>query len=106
MDVRDVPGFVLFCVAFGALSGIVLTLLTVIVPNLSPETLEGKVGTRLGMAYAARGFGILFGSPTAGAVSRTMAGDFRGAQAWGGVTLLLGSFLLTYPLWMVKKREK
>ena len=106
IGVEDVPGFVVFCVAFGALSGIIITLTTVMIPVLSPETLEGKVGTRLGMAYAAIGVGILIGSPIAGAVSHTESGDFRGAQAWGGVTLLLGSLLLTYPTLTVKKREK
>ena len=106
MGVKGTPGFVVFCLAFGALSGIVITLMTIMVPVLSPETLEGRVGTRLGMAYAACGLGILIGSPIAGAVSRTEAGDFRGAQAWGGVTLLLGSLLLIHPWWMVKKTER
>ena len=106
MGVKELPGFVVFCVVSGALSGVIITLMTIMVPVLSPETLEGKVGTRLGMAYGACGLGILIGSPIAGAVSRTEAGDFRGAQAWGGTTLLLGSFLLIYPWWMVKKREK
>ncbi|CAF9921540.1 MAG: hypothetical protein HETSPECPRED_004578 [Heterodermia speciosa] len=105
MAVKDLAGFIVFCVAFGALSGVIITLLTIMVPVLAPATLDGKVGARLGMAYAACGFGILIGSPVAGAVSRTSGGGFRGAQIWGGGTLLLGAVLLVYPWWTVKKRE-
>ena len=105
MAVYNLAGFVVFCVVFGLLSGIIITLSTVMVPVLSPETLQGRVGARLGMAYAGYGMGILIGSPIAGAASRATAGDFRGAQIWGGATLLLGSALLVYP-WLVVKRRK
>ena len=104
MGVCNLAGFIVFCVAFGLLSGIIITLTTVMVPVLSPGTLQGKVGTRLGMAYAGCGMGILIGSPIAGAASHTAIGDFRGAQIWGGATLLLGSALLVYP-WLVVKRR-
>ena len=105
MGVSNLAGFIVFCVIFGMLSGIIITLTTVMVPVLSPKTLHGNVGTRLGMAYAACGMGILIGSPVAGAASHTTVGDFRGAQIWGGATILLGSVLLLYP-WLVVKRRK
>lgn len=75
------------------------------VPVLSPGTLQGKVGARLGMASAGCRMGILIASPIAGAASRTTVGDFRGAQIWGGATLLLGSALLVDP-WLIVKRRK
>ena len=67
------------------------------VPVLSPGMLQGKVRTRLGIAYAGCGMGVLLGSPIAGAASRTTVGDFRGAQIWGGATVLLSSALLVCP---------
>ena len=75
------------------------------VPVLSPKPLQGNVGTRLGMAYAGCGMGILIGSPVAGAASHTTVGEFHGAQIWGGATLLLGSALLVFP-WLEVKRRK
>ena len=105
MGVYNLAGFIVFCVVFGLLSGIIITLTTVMVPVLSPKMLQGNMGTRLGMAYAGYGMGILIGSPIAGAASHTAVGDFHGAQIWGGATILLGSALLIYP-WLVVKRRK
>ena len=103
--IYSLAGIIVFCVVFRLLSGIIIALTTVMVPVLSPGTLHGKVGTRLGMAYAGCGMGVLIGSPIAGAASRTTVGDIRGAQIRGGATLLLGLALLVYP-WLIVKRRK
>lgn len=64
-----------------------ITLTKVMVSMLSPLTLKGQVGTRLGMAFAGCEIGILICSQFPGAVSHTTAGDSRGrtaglAQRW------------------------
>lgn len=105
MAVHNLAGFIVFCVAYGLLSGIVFTITTAMVPLLIPKGMPGVIGTRLGMAYAGCGFGILIGSPVAGAVSNTREGDFVGAQAFAGTTLVLGAALLVYP-WMTVKRNR
>lgn len=82
MGVYNLAGFVVFCLVFDILSGLMITLATVIMPALSPGPLEGKMGTRLGMACAGCGMGILIGSPIAGAASDTTNGNFVSAQGW------------------------
>ena len=101
--IHNLPGFVVFCILYGLLAGIITTLTTVMVPALSPSL--NVVGTRLGMAYACSSVGVLVGSPIAAALSDITDGVFLGAQAWSGVTLVLGSLLLVYP-WIFIAREK
>ncbi|KAL8653329.1 MAG: hypothetical protein Q9226_003892 [Calogaya cf. arnoldii] len=107
LQVKNIGGFIAFCVIYGLLSGVLITLATIMVPLLAPPgTMEKTIGTRLGMSYFGVGIGVLIGSPIAGALADTSKGDFVGAQIWSGVTLLGGAALLIYPWIYVRRREK
>lgn len=107
LGINNLPGFIAFCVLYGALSGVIITMTTVMVPMLSPPTaVHEKIGTRLGMTYFGCGVGVLIGSPIAGALVDMRTGDFGGAQAWAGGMLFGGAALLGYPWLVLRKREK
>ena len=107
LEVKNLGGFIAFCVMYGVSSGILITLATIMVPLLAPAGMvQERIGTRLGMSYFGAGIGILIGSPIAGALTDTSAGDFVGAQGWGGATLLGAAALLIYPWIFVRRQEK
>lgn len=106
LGINNLPGFIAICVLYGALSGVIITMTTVMVPMLSPPTaVHETIGTRLGMAYFGCGMGVLIGSPAAGALVDMQTADFGGAQAWAGGMLFGGAALLGYP-WLVLRRRK
>ncbi|KAI4199319.1 MAG: hypothetical protein LQ350_004701 [Teloschistes chrysophthalmus] len=106
IGVEDVGGFVGFSIIFGIASGVIITMATVMVPVLAPPgAVQETIGTRLGMSYFGAGIGILVGSPIAGAASKTAQGDFKGAQIFGGLTLLAGAAIMIYP-WITIRRQR
>ena len=106
MAVHSVAGLVMFAVVYGLIDGYLITVITVMVPVLSPAgAIHETIGTRIGMAWFGFGIGALIGSPIAGALSDTRNGNFTGAQAFGGATLFGGAALLIYP-WMVVRRRQ
>ena len=103
--VSNVGGLATFCILYGVLSGIIITMANVMVPELTPpEAVHETIGTRVGMTYFGTGVGLLVGSPIAGAASDTIKGNFLGAQIFGGLALLGGASILIYP-WMAVRRR-
>lgn len=103
---QSLGALVTFCVIYGILSGLIITMATIMVPVLAPDgARQDTIGTRLGMSYFSAGVGLLVGSPIAGAVSNARRGDFVGGQAFGGATLLAGAVMLIYP-WMIVRRKR
>ncbi|KAL6722365.1 hypothetical protein ACLMJK_001472 [Lecanora helva] len=108
LGIHGLRGFIAFCVLYGALSGLIISLATIMVPALSPPfAIHETIGTRLGMVYFGCGIGVLIGSPIAGALVDMQTASFVGAQGWAGGMLSGGALLLTYP-WLVlrSKRKK
>lgn len=106
IGVHNIAGFVVFCIIYGILSGVIITVTTLMVSELSPPgAVHETIGTRLGMAYLGCGIGLLIGSPIAGALTDTSKGEFLKAQVWGGATLLAGAAVLIYP-WVYIRRVK
>lgn len=106
IGVHNLAGLVVFCIIYGILSGVIITVTTLMVSDLSPPgAVHETIGTRLGMAYFSCGIGLLIGSPIAGALTDTSKGDFLKAQVWGGATLLGGATVLVYP-WVYIRRVK
>ncbi len=91
-NLRD---WIVYCVLYELLAGMITTLTTVMVPALSPSL--NVVGTGLGMAYACSSVWVLVGSPVAVALSNDPQGIFLGAQAWSGTMLVLGAIRLVDP---------
>ncbi len=99
-NLRD---WIVYCVLYELLAGMITTLTTVMVPALSPSL--NVVGTGLSMAYACSSVWVLVGSPVAVALSNDPQGIFLGAQAWSGTMLVLGAIRLVDP-WIFIARKK
>lgn len=97
--VHTQAGMVLFCVFYGFASGAIVSLPPPALVSLSPNTLS--VGTRLGMAFAFAGFGMLIGTPVAGALLHTKltyeaTAIFCGTACAASLILLLVTRYLKY----------
>lgn len=105
ITITSIGGFVEFLIYTGFISGAVATLPANVLPYLcpNPETL----GTRIGMAYAAAGFGTLIGNPVALALTGdTSTGDgFLGAQLWMGICALIGATFFILPAMSAKRNR-
>ncbi|KAK7207743.1 major facilitator superfamily domain-containing protein [Myxozyma melibiosi] len=69
MAVSSPAGIVLFCAFYGFASGAVVSIPPPALVSLSPDI--RTVGTRMGMAFAIAGVGLLIGTPIAGALLKT-----------------------------------
>jgi predicted MFS family arabinose efflux permease len=88
--VHDVPGLIIFAIAYGFLTGAIVTMGTLVPVPFSP-TLD-SVGARLGMCSGACAFGTLFGAPTAGAILKR--DSYLGLQIFVGCFLASGAISL------------
>ena len=105
IKIGSLNGFIAICFIYGVLSGVMITMLTLLVPRLSPpEALHETIGTRLGMAYAGCGIGILIGSPIAGALIDLESGNFARGQAFAGAMFFGAALLMAYPSFIVKTK--
>lgn len=89
--VHDTAGVIVFCVFYGFFSGPFISIAGPAIVTLSPNL--SILGTRMGMTFTFIGFGVLVGSPIAGAILRDR--EWAGLQAWCGVVLgISGVFIL------------
>ncbi|KAK9477060.1 major facilitator superfamily domain-containing protein [Lipomyces japonicus] len=102
LAVRSKGGIILFAIAYGFVSGAFV--------SLPPSILAGftknihVLGTRMGMAFAAAGFGVLIGTPVAGALLKTPK-TYTAAILFGAFILLV-AFLLSVACRIVKSGTK
>ncbi len=85
--VHNLAGIVVFAILYGCFSGSIVSLPPTALAALSPDLSRG--GTWMGMCFSFAGFGLLLGSPVAGAILETRAG-FTGASAFGAAAVMLG----------------
>ena len=106
MAVTSVAGFVVWCVAWGVLSGawVTYTAPAAAHPTLAPTL--GQLGGRMGMAWAASGLGTLVGTPIAGTLVDVAASQYARAQALAGAFMAGASVLLLFPVWKARKHER
>ncbi|KAI8948749.1 major facilitator superfamily domain-containing protein [Xylaria longipes] len=108
MAVRNVGGFVTFCVFYGLTSGVLVAAPSAAIshPVLSPNM--SVIGTRLGMLWMFGAFGVLIGAPIAGALVNVNPGhvDFRPAQGFAGAVVSGASLFLIVPLVAVVRYGK
>ena len=83
--VRDSAGLMVFSVVYGFFSASLVSLIGPITVEISAESSD-VMGTRLGMALAFGGVGLLIGSPVAGA--------FLNSRGWIGVQVWAGSLVM------------
>ena len=89
--VHSPAGLVVFSVIYGFFSASLVSLMGPIVVEISTETSD-VIGTRLGMALAFGGVGLLIGGPIAGALL-TGAG-WMGLQVWAGALVMVSGACL------------
>ncbi|KAI1871147.1 hypothetical protein JX265_006187 [Neoarthrinium moseri] len=96
--VKTVDGMIIWTVAWGFLSGVLVTApaASVAHPTLSPSL--GVIGARLGMSWATAALGVLIGAPVAGALVDVANANFVLAQTFGGVSMALAVSLMTIPV--------
>lgn len=92
MAVRSSAGLMAFSVVYGFFSASLVSLIGPITVEISKETSD-VIGTRLGMALAFGGVGLLVGSPVAGALLNGQG--WIGLQVWAGsLVMVSGTCLL------------
>lgn len=86
ISVDSVGGLAAFAVLYGVFSGSLLALARASVASLTRDI--GRMGTRMGMASALGGIGLLIGNPVAGALVNTETGNYTRAQAFTGAIIM------------------
>ena len=84
--IQSTSGLIGFCILYGFFSGTFVSLPGPTVVSLSPNLT--KLGTRMGMTFAFTGFGLLIGTPVAGAILWNR-NSWIGLQIWCGTSLAL-----------------
>lgn len=87
IGIHNLAGIIVFAILYGFSSGAIVSLPPTALAALSPDLT--RVGTRMGMSFSFAGFGLLLGSPIAGAILKTSAG-FTGASAFGAAAVTVG----------------
>jgi MFS family permease len=77
-----------FAALYGVASGTTLSILPALVAQISDVR---ELGLRTGTLYAISSFGVLVGSPIAGAIVTAENGGFSGLKIFAGVTILCGA---------------
>ena len=85
MAVHSSAGLIVFAIVYGFFSQSLVSLIGPITVEISKENSE-VIGTRLGMALAVGGVGLLTGSPIAGALLTSRG--WIGQQVWAGSLIM------------------
>lgn len=96
---RDLPGIIVISIAYGFVSGGMVSLPPATIANLTSD--RTQYGIRMGMAYTIAAFGALIGNPIAGAARHTsgpsqaeVQNDFQGSWIFAGCFMLLATLFL------------
>lgn len=92
MAVGSTAGLYVWCCFYGMAAGGIQSLFPAGLSSLTTDL--RKAGVRMGMVFTIVSFATLAGPPIAGAIITAAAGDYYGAQAFAGATLLLGMVLM------------
>lgn len=90
--VHSTPGLYAWTSFYSIFVGGVQSLLPAAISVLNPDL--QKLGSRMGIVFAAVGVGALVGSPVAGVLISADGGSYLGAQAFSGSSLAAGSLLI------------
>jgi MFS family permease len=106
MAIHNVAGFVVFCVLYGVISGVLVAAPSAAIshPVLAPSM--SVIGTRMGMSWMFGGVGVLIGAPIAGALVDVRRADFVQAKGFAGAMMAAGSLCLIVPLFAVLRYNR
>ncbi|CAN6623026.1 probable transporter Mch2p [Trichomonascus vanleenenianus] len=101
IGIKDSAGVIVFAVLYGFFSG---TNVAVTPPCIASMTKDmSLIGTRLGMCFFVAGFGLLIGSPVAGALVKRMDGGYLGAQLFSGLAIAVATGFLCFSRMLLTK---
>lgn len=105
LSISSPAGIVVFALFYGFFSGAVISLPSTVIAALSLDL--DRVGTRIGMSFAFSGFGLLIGSPIAGAVMNADPnGRFGGGEGFSAAMVMVGAaFFLAVRLLKLRSKE-
>ncbi|EIW74274.1 MFS general substrate transporter [Coniophora puteana RWD-64-598 SS2] len=89
LGVDNVGGLLAFSIIYGFTSGTFVSLPASTVASLTPDLT--RVGTWMGMCFAAAGLGVLVGTPVAGALIDIENGVYWKAQLFCAILILVGA---------------
>ncbi|KAI1498443.1 MFS general substrate transporter [Biscogniauxia marginata] len=101
--VRDPAALYGWAAAYGFASGGIQALFPAGLGSLTAAH-PGAQGTRIGMAFTIVSFAVLTGNPLSGALISAMGGRYEGAQAFTGVSLLVGMGFVCAARWVGMRR--
>ncbi|KAJ5087788.1 major facilitator superfamily domain-containing protein [Penicillium angulare] len=98
ITVTSKPAMVVWTVAWGFLSGVLVTApaASTAHPTLSPSL--DVIGARLGMSWSTAAVGVLIGAPIAGALADLAHANFMRVQVFSGVVMAVAVLIMTIPL--------
>ncbi|KAK3294195.1 major facilitator superfamily domain-containing protein [Chaetomium fimeti] len=102
--VHSTPGLYAWTSFYSIFVGGVQSLLPAAISVLNPDL--QKLGSRMGMIFAAVGIGALIGSPIAGILISERGGSYVGAQAFSGSSLVVGALLIFAAQEVGRRRKK
>ncbi|KAK2016346.1 major facilitator superfamily transporter [Colletotrichum eremochloae] len=111
---HDLPGLIAISIAYGFISGGMVSLPPATIANLTDDLSE--YGTRMGMGYTIASFGALVGNPIGGAAQRPQGDgtadvqrEFQGTWVFGGgvmlaavISMAVSKYLRTGSVWKGK----
>jgi MFS family permease len=92
LAVDSIPGLYIFTAFLGITSGATQSLMPTTIASITRRL--DTVGTRLGMCFSIMSVASLTGPPIGGALQGADGGSWTGAQAWAGVSALVGAVFL------------
>jgi predicted MFS family arabinose efflux permease len=90
LAVSSAPGVIVFCILYGFTSGTFVSLPPSIYVSLTKD--RRMIGTRMGMGFACMSFGVLAGTPIAGAILGP-ENDFTGTWIFAATLVTVGTVL-------------
>ncbi|KFZ16889.1 hypothetical protein V501_02022 [Pseudogymnoascus sp. VKM F-4519 (FW-2642)] len=105
LSVKNLGGIVPIAMLYGFFSGVFTALPGVCFVKLIAD--KSKIGTRIGMGFAAFSFGVLAGGPGGGSVIGSNAGELHWQHLWiyGGCTMMASGVLLFAQRFWLSKGE-
>lgn len=104
--INSLGGLIVFAIAYGFLSGAVVSLPPTVVAMLAPDL--RLVGTWMGMSFCFAVMGVLIGSPIAGTIINVSQNQFDGGFIFSGSVIMAAGLLFsgTKGIGMIEKRKR
>ena len=104
IGIDSVAGITVFAILYGFCAGAYVSLIPPIIVELTPDM--RVVGTWLGMSLFVASFGLLIGTPIAGALVNIQKKQFVPAQVFTGAVIFLGGFSMLMALVIHARKTK